>query len=98
MKTEAIYYEDGRVVLKNPVRLKTYPVRVELIIPDEDTEPLPVQPSGEILLEEDVDLESTSLREMLLEIHAVLGPLYGITDDGKTDGEKFAAELETSYR
>jgi hypothetical protein len=97
MKTEAIYYEDGRVVLINPVRLKTYPVRVELIIPDENTEPLPVKPSGEILLE-DVDLESTSLREMLLEIHAVLGPLYGVTDDGKTDGEKFAAELETSYR
>jgi hypothetical protein len=97
MKTEAIYYEDGRLVFKNPVRLKNYPVKVELIIPDEYTEPLPVKPRVETWMG-DIDLENTSLREMLMEIKNVLGPLYGLPDDEKTDGEKFAAELEISYR
>ena len=46
----------------------------------------------------DVDTKNTQLREMIGEIQAVLGPLYGWADDGKTDAEKFASELEISYR
>ncbi len=97
MKTQAMFYEDGRVVLKNPLRLKTYPVKVELIIPDEYTESFPEKPKGEILMP-DVDITNSHLRKMLGEIQAVLGPLYGWANDGKTDAEKFASELETTYR
>jgi hypothetical protein len=97
MKTQAMFYEDGRLVLKNPLRLKTYPVKVELIIPDEFTEPFSEKPMEEILVP-DVDTKNTQLIEMIEEIQAVLGPLYGWADDGKTDTEKLASELETAYR
>lgn len=97
MKTQAMFYEDGRLVLKNPLRLKTYPVKVELIIPDEYTEPFSEKPR-EVILIPDVDTKNTQLREMIEEIQAVLGPLYGWADDGKTDAEKFASELENTYR
>jgi hypothetical protein len=97
MKTQAMFYEDGRLVLKNPLRLKTYPVKVELIIPYECTEPSSEKPMEEILIP-DVDTKNTQLLEMIEEIQTVLGPLYGWADDGKTDAEKFASELETIYR
>jgi hypothetical protein len=77
--------------------LKTYPAKVELIIPDEYTEPFSDKPR-EVILIPDVDTKNTQLREMIEEIQAVLGPLYGWVDDGKTDAEKFASELETTYR
>lgn len=92
-----MFYEDGRLVLENPLRLKTYPVKVELIIPDEYTDPFS-EKSGEGILIPDVDIKNTQLIEMIDEIKAVLGPLYGWADDGKTDAEKFASELETTYR
>jgi hypothetical protein len=97
MKTQATYYEDGRVVLKDPIRIKSYPVNVELIIPDECTEPWPVATSAQIEVES-LEAANNPLREMLSEIYAVLGPLYGLPDDGKTDSEKFAEELEAFYR
>jgi len=46
----------------------------------------------------DVDAKNIQLRKMIEEIQSVLGPLYGWADDGKTDAEKFASELETTYR
>ena len=60
MKTQAMFYEDGRLVLKNPLRLKTYPVKVELIIPDEYTEPFSEKPR-EVILIPDVDTKNTQL-------------------------------------
>ena len=64
MKMQAMFYEDGRLVLKNPLRLKTYPVKVELIIPDECTEPFSGKPRGEILMP-DVDTKNTQLIDMI---------------------------------
>lgn len=67
MKTQAMFYEDGRLVLKNPLRLKTYPVKVELIIPDEYTEPFSEKPIEEILIP-GVDANNTQLIEIIEEI------------------------------
>ncbi len=97
MKMQAMFYEDGRLVLKNPLQMKTYPIKVELIVPDEYTEPFSEKPIEKILIP-DIDIKNEQLIDMMDEIQSMLGPLYGWVDDGKTDAEKFASELEAAYR
>jgi len=89
MQIEAIYdKEQHKLVLMQPVQLKKTRVKVMVEFPDKEVVPsgmnnIPAEPMSKI-------------DKLLEEVRAVLGPDLGYVDDGRTDHERFAEELEIS--
>lgn len=89
-------YRDGRLVFDAPVRLKhkSFPVRVS--IPDEavDLAAQTEKPSRDPL----DAVESEALRSLVRRMRQIRGRSAGYRDDGRTDAERFAEEVELYYR
>lgn len=96
MEIEAIWYQDGRVKFLDPVRLRKTSVKVRVTIPDDAVEAK--ETTGQRQAEEEVEAKNPELAETLRAMRALLGEGYTYVNDGRTDRERFAVELEAYYR
>jgi hypothetical protein len=96
MEVQAILYRDGRIKLICPAKLLKDSVEVKVLIPDDSLSvtngPVPVD------REEQLEISSSKLAVMLCELGEILGDGYTYVEDGRTDKERFAEELEAYYR
>lgn len=85
-------YRDGRLVFDAPVRLKRKSIPVRVMIPDDA-----VDLAGETgkPVRDPLDaVESEALRSMVRQMRQIRGRSAGYRDDGRTDAERFAEEVD----
>ncbi len=96
MELEAIWYQDGRMKFVDPVKLRKSSVKVSVTIPDDAVEAK--ETVGHRQAEEEVVVENPELAETLRAMQSLLGEGYAYVNDGRTDRERFAEELEAYYK
>ena len=95
MQVQGTYYQDGRLIFHNPVKLRRYPIKVEVLIPDKEVE----RPESAFEIDrKEVEITSPELLQMVRQIREIQSGRYTYRDDGRTDKDRFAEELEAYYK